>query len=214
MESLLVVILLLIPLAGLVAVWYFVCKDFARIAADKGYPDRRYFHYCFWLGLVGVLMVVAMPDRKVHIATSSTPATHSPSRSQPTVTATGSDAPRRSPEQAASVPVAFAQDPKPVVSPSAAQSAAPKADSAAAKSAGTTVAPSAATSWKCTCRALNPIGAIICDKCRSTWRCPCGKVNPRNAQRCSSCWAWRCSCGETNPASKGMCEKCGASKPR
>ena len=35
-----------------------------RIAADKGYKERKWFHYCFWLGLIGYLMVCAMPDKK------------------------------------------------------------------------------------------------------------------------------------------------------
>jgi len=46
--------------------WFKVAKNFARIAADKGYAEKKWFHYCFWLGLVGMLMVIAMPDKNLH----------------------------------------------------------------------------------------------------------------------------------------------------
>ena len=35
----------------------------ARIAADKGYTERKWWHYVFWLGLIGILMICAMPDK-------------------------------------------------------------------------------------------------------------------------------------------------------
>lgn len=44
-------------------VWYLAARNMARIAADKGYFERKWFHYCFWLGLIGFLMVCAMPDK-------------------------------------------------------------------------------------------------------------------------------------------------------
>ena len=46
-----------------ILLWHGVAKNFARIAADKGYPEKKWFHYCFWMGLVGILMVCAMPDK-------------------------------------------------------------------------------------------------------------------------------------------------------
>ena len=45
-------------------IWFKAAKNMARIAADKGYKERKWFHYCFWLGLIGFLMVCAMPDKK------------------------------------------------------------------------------------------------------------------------------------------------------
>ena len=56
-------ILLGVGLLALVYVWFWVAKNMASIAADKGYTERKWFHYCFWLGLVGILMVCAMPDK-------------------------------------------------------------------------------------------------------------------------------------------------------
>ena len=45
-------------------IWYKAAKNFALIASDKGYTEKKWFHYCFWLGPVGMLMVCAMPDKK------------------------------------------------------------------------------------------------------------------------------------------------------
>ena len=58
----LVIVLLVLVLA--IVIWYKIAKNMARIAADKGYTERKWFHYCFWLGLVGFLMVCAMPDKR------------------------------------------------------------------------------------------------------------------------------------------------------
>ena len=42
---------------------YFVAITFDRIAVMKGHPNGKYKWWCFFLGLVGWLMVVALPDR-------------------------------------------------------------------------------------------------------------------------------------------------------
>ena len=56
-------IIILIPVILMLVVWFKAAKNMARIAADKGYTERKWFHYCFWLGLVGCLMICAMPDK-------------------------------------------------------------------------------------------------------------------------------------------------------
>ena len=48
----------------IIYIWYRAAKNMAKIAEDKGYTEKKWFHYCFWLGLVGFLMVCAMPDRQ------------------------------------------------------------------------------------------------------------------------------------------------------
>ena len=57
------ILVCLIPLVLMILVWFKASKNMARLAADKGYTERKWFHYCFWLGLVGFLMVCAMPDK-------------------------------------------------------------------------------------------------------------------------------------------------------
>lgn len=43
--------------------WYFIGKEFERIAAMKGYKrDRRYFWWTFLCGIVGMAMVIALPS--------------------------------------------------------------------------------------------------------------------------------------------------------
>lgn len=61
-----VLMAMIVPLILLIVfliIWFKAAKNMARIAADKGYTERRWFHYCFWLGLFGYLMVCAMPDK-------------------------------------------------------------------------------------------------------------------------------------------------------
>ena len=45
------------------AIW--VAKKFAEIAQSKGYDYDTYFHWSFWLGVVGWCMVAALPDNVV-----------------------------------------------------------------------------------------------------------------------------------------------------
>ena len=40
-----------------------VAKEFWRIALMKGNPEKRYFWWSLFLGIVGWLMVIALPDR-------------------------------------------------------------------------------------------------------------------------------------------------------
>ena len=39
-----------------------LCSTFARIAAAKGYSYQKYFGICFFLGMIGYIMVAALPD--------------------------------------------------------------------------------------------------------------------------------------------------------
>ena len=42
---------------------WFVAKRFDEIAQMKGQPPEAYFWWCFWLGVIGWAMVIALPDR-------------------------------------------------------------------------------------------------------------------------------------------------------
>ena len=46
-----------------ILLWYFVGKEFQRIAAMKGHEETRYFWWTFLMGPVGMLMVVALPQK-------------------------------------------------------------------------------------------------------------------------------------------------------
>lgn len=45
------------------AVRLIIAGEMELIARDKGYEQKRWFWYCFFFGIVGVLMVCALPDR-------------------------------------------------------------------------------------------------------------------------------------------------------
>ena len=43
---------------------YFIAKEFQRIAEMKGHHEKRYFWITFFLWIVGMLLVIALPDLK------------------------------------------------------------------------------------------------------------------------------------------------------
>lgn len=44
-------------------IWFFVSREFYRAAEMKGYEEIRYFVITFLLGIVGILLIIALPDR-------------------------------------------------------------------------------------------------------------------------------------------------------
>ena len=42
---------------------YLIAVEFRTIAEMKGHDGHKYFLWTFWLGLVGMLMVIALPDQ-------------------------------------------------------------------------------------------------------------------------------------------------------
>lgn len=48
-----------------IVIQYFVAKEFQEIANAKGfyYGGNKYFWITFFLGIIGILMVIALPDR-------------------------------------------------------------------------------------------------------------------------------------------------------
>lgn len=59
---LLIVFALAIVAAAIWVAWY-IALQFQVAAKDKGYIEKKYFWLCFLLGMVGYLLVVALPDR-------------------------------------------------------------------------------------------------------------------------------------------------------
>ena len=42
---------------------YILASFFANVAEEKGDHEKRYFWTPFWLGIVGYLLVIALPDK-------------------------------------------------------------------------------------------------------------------------------------------------------
>ena len=49
--------------------WYLFCRVFYQIAEEKGFPEKKYLWLPYWLGIFGMLLVVALPDRGVQKVT-------------------------------------------------------------------------------------------------------------------------------------------------
>lgn len=62
-------VLLLVAVVALCLALY-LADQFYEVAKEKGFTDRKYFWICFWLGAIGYLLVIALPDR----GTRTTPA--------------------------------------------------------------------------------------------------------------------------------------------
>lgn len=58
------ILLYLALIALLIWVYVFVTRQFADIAESKGYDRLRYWRISFWLGAVGDLIILALPDLK------------------------------------------------------------------------------------------------------------------------------------------------------
>ena len=54
--------LLLLALV-IIMVCFFIGKEFQHIAEMKGHNGSKYFWWCFLFSVIGMLMVVALPDR-------------------------------------------------------------------------------------------------------------------------------------------------------
>lgn len=50
-----------------IVICFIIASEFAEIANKKGYDGTKYFWYTFFLGIIGALMVVALPDRNSNI---------------------------------------------------------------------------------------------------------------------------------------------------
>lgn len=59
------VVLLLVAVVALWLSWY-LANQFYEVAKEKGFTDRKYLWICFWLGAIGYLLVIALPDRGNH----------------------------------------------------------------------------------------------------------------------------------------------------
>lgn len=59
-----ILLVYLIIVAVALYIDYLIANEFYNIAKQKGYETKKYFWFCFWLGIVGYLMVIALPNLK------------------------------------------------------------------------------------------------------------------------------------------------------
>ncbi len=50
-------------IAAVVWILWLVAQEFYAAAKAKGYSEKKYLWICFLLGVIGYLLVVALPDR-------------------------------------------------------------------------------------------------------------------------------------------------------
>ena len=46
---------------------FFFAHEFYVVACDKGYNSSKYYWICFWFGIVGYLLVIALPTKPQQI---------------------------------------------------------------------------------------------------------------------------------------------------
>ena len=57
---------------ALIIINLYISALFDEVAAHKGFDERKYFWICFFFGIAGYLLVVALPDLNDRIAPQST----------------------------------------------------------------------------------------------------------------------------------------------
>ena len=57
----------IVVLAVAIAINAFIAECFYNIAYEKGFEERRYFWIPFIFGIIGYLLVIALPDRGCEI---------------------------------------------------------------------------------------------------------------------------------------------------
>lgn len=65
-------LIFLFVIVGIV-IWFFVASEFASIARDKGYNNSKYFWYTLFFGIIGMLMIIALPNKNFNIGVVHNP---------------------------------------------------------------------------------------------------------------------------------------------
>ena len=66
MVAVIIIAVIVVPVVA-----YYIGKEFEYIANEKGYTSKKYFWWTFLFGLVGIPMVIALPDRRKGAGTTS-----------------------------------------------------------------------------------------------------------------------------------------------
>ncbi len=67
-------VLIILGSIAAIVLWVFVALEFRKIAAMKGHDEAKYFWWTFFMGPVGMLMVVALPQRAAAPGYAAAPA--------------------------------------------------------------------------------------------------------------------------------------------
>ncbi len=65
MDSSITIIMIILGIVAIVFFYasYLIAKEFYNIAILKGYRDKKYFWYCFFFSILGILLVIALPNK-------------------------------------------------------------------------------------------------------------------------------------------------------
>ncbi len=63
MSILCTTLLVIIAVAAILVINFFIAKEFYKVAAMKGWASKKYFWISFLLPLTGYILVAALPDR-------------------------------------------------------------------------------------------------------------------------------------------------------
>ena len=71
MEMNIIIALLIFLSVMMLGVDYLIAWEFYVIAKEKGHDERKYLWISFFLGIIGYLLVIALPDRKMKYSIDS-----------------------------------------------------------------------------------------------------------------------------------------------
>ena len=60
---------LVILLGAILVIWinYLIAREFYRAAVMKGHPEQKYLWLPFFLGVIGYLLVIALPSERAAV---------------------------------------------------------------------------------------------------------------------------------------------------
>ncbi len=64
-------LLVFVVVIGSILINFLIANEFDSIAKQKGHFNQKYFWYCFFLGIIGCLMVIALPNISSKAKTNS-----------------------------------------------------------------------------------------------------------------------------------------------
>lgn len=76
-------LMMIIAVAVMLWIWYLVAKEFYKIAEMKGHAESKYLWISFLLGVVGWMLVIALPDRRQQTVQVQQPQPMSGNQSRP-----------------------------------------------------------------------------------------------------------------------------------